>query len=224
MRIGELAKKSGCHLETIRYYERIGLMPSPPRSLSGYRQYTVTDVERLNFTVGSRALGFHLDEVRSLRRLASESALSCAEVDAMAREHLAQVKDKQRELASLASELQAMIGACGQGSRAQCTILRSLSHRPSFGKRRLRESLPTGHLGSNYRGLDWLLSPQSPSHDVIGMAKFSKRPIGQMHGSPGKFPPLKPGSGVANASADGSRPASGSGRRLGRISPDACLR
>src|SRR5579875_2237715 len=100
MRIGELAKKTGCHLETIRYYERIGLMPSPPRSLSGYRQYTVADMERLNFIVGSRALGFHLDEVRSLLRLASESALSCADVDVMAREHLAQVKEKQRELAS----------------------------------------------------------------------------------------------------------------------------
>jgi MerR family mercuric resistance operon transcriptional regulator len=140
MRVGELAKKTGCHLETIRYYERIGLMPSPPRSLSGYRQYTTEDVERLNFIVGSRALGFHLDEVRSLLRLASEPTLSCAEVDTLAREHLSQINDKQRELAALASELQAMIEACGQASRGQCTVLRSLGRCVTFTKRRLRDS------------------------------------------------------------------------------------
>lgn len=142
MRIGELAKKTGCHLETIRYYERIGLMPAPERSLSGYRQYSTADVGRLNFIMGSRALGFHLEEVRSLLRLASESTLSYADVDAMARQHLAQVEEKQRELGALASELQAMIGACDQGSRAQCTILRSLSRRVS--SKRLRDSALLG--------------------------------------------------------------------------------
>ena len=148
MRIGELAKRTGCHLETIRYYERIGLLREPERSLSGYRQYTLADVERLNFIVGSRSLGFHLDEVRSLLRLASESTLPCADVDAIAREHLAQVKDKQRELAALASELQGMIKACGQGTRAHCTILRSLSHRSHAGRKRLSERpFPDGEVG-----------------------------------------------------------------------------
>lgn len=148
MRIGELAKKTGCHLETIRYYERIGLLREPERSLSGYRQYTSADVERVNFIVGSRALGFHLDEVRSLLRLASESTLSCADVDIIAREHLAQVKEKQHELAALASELQAMIKACGQSTRENCTILRSLSHRSHAGSKRLRErSFPDGEIG-----------------------------------------------------------------------------
>lgn len=127
MRISDLAKRTGCHLETVRYYERIGLLPEPDRSTAGYRQYGAADVERLHFIVRSRALGFHLDEVRSLLTLASESTLSCREVDALARDHLAQVEAKQRELAVLATELRRMIDTCHKDTRETCTILRSLS-------------------------------------------------------------------------------------------------
>ncbi|HET8555223.1 MAG TPA: heavy metal-responsive transcriptional regulator [Rhodanobacteraceae bacterium] len=127
MRISEFAKKAGCHLETVRYYERIGLLPEPRRSASGYRHYSDVDAERLHFIVRSRALGFHLDEIRSLLTLASESSLPCRDVDALAREHLAQVEAKQRELTRLADELRCMIDACHNNTRETCSILSTLS-------------------------------------------------------------------------------------------------
>ena len=131
MRISELAQQTGCHLETVRYYERIGLLPAPARSPSGYRQYSAADAERLQFIVRSRALGFHLEEIRSLLSLASESALSCQDVDRITRDHLAQVEAKQRQLAMLASELRSMIESCHKDTRATCTILKALSRSPA---------------------------------------------------------------------------------------------
>lgn len=131
MRINELAQRTGCHLETVRYYERIGLLPSPARSPSGYRRYDTADAERLQFIVRSRALGFHLEEIRSLLSLASESARSCQDVDRIARDHLAQVEAKQRELAMLASELRGMIETCHKDTRATCSILKALSRTPA---------------------------------------------------------------------------------------------
>lgn len=127
MRVSDLAKRTGCHLETVRYYERIGLLPEPGRSPAGYRQYGETDIERLHFIVRSRALGFHLDEIKSLMSLASESSLSCQEVDALARNHLVQIEAKQRELAALAEELRRMIDSCHKDTRGTCTILRELA-------------------------------------------------------------------------------------------------
>lgn len=127
VRISELAKASDCHLETVRYYERIGLLSSPLRSGNGYRDYRDSDVERLRFIVRGRALGFSLEEVRSLLTLASCTELSCEQVDAVARNHLAQVEAKQRELAVLATELRRMIDSCHLDTRATCTILQSLS-------------------------------------------------------------------------------------------------
>lgn len=127
MRISDLAKATGCHLETIRYYERIGLLQEPDRSLSGYRVYGQPDVERLQFIVRSRALGFALEEVRSLLALASSTDMSCEDVDIVARAHLEQVEAKQRELAALAAELRTMLDTCHHDTRATCTILQSLA-------------------------------------------------------------------------------------------------
>ncbi len=139
MRISELARRTGCHLETIRYYERIALLPIPARSMAGYRDYTESDAERLGFIVRSRALGFHLDEIRSLLSLAGDSLQPCSEVDVIARAHLAQVEAKQRELASMAAELREMLRACQQGTRATCNILRNLAS-PSHQGRGARRS------------------------------------------------------------------------------------
>ncbi|NMW22945.1 helix-turn-helix domain-containing protein [Rhodanobacter denitrificans] len=127
MRISDLAKATGCHLETVRYYERIGLLPPPVRSNAGYRDYRDSDVERLRFMVRSRALAFSLEEIRSLLTLASHTELSCEQVDGVARTHLAQVEAKQRELAALATELRGMIDICHHDTRATCTILQSLA-------------------------------------------------------------------------------------------------
>ena len=126
MKIGEAASASGCHLETIRYYERIGLMPSPGRTGSGYRDYSQIDVERLRFVTRGRDLGFSLEEIRSLLRLAQDPAMPCSEVDRLARQHLCDIQVRIEDLQRMASELERTIGSCRGGERGQCTILDTL--------------------------------------------------------------------------------------------------
>lgn len=126
MKIGEAAAASGCHLETVRYYERIGLLPKPARTGSGYRAYTEQDVRRLRFITRGRELGFGLDEIRSLLQLSDDPELSCAEVDRIARRHLAEIELRVRELGDMARELQRTITVCRGGERARCAILDAL--------------------------------------------------------------------------------------------------
>ncbi len=126
MKISDAAAASGCHLETIRYYERVGLLPMPGRTRSGYRQYTAADVERLRFVTRGRDLGFSLEQIRSLLQLAEDPALSCAQVDRLAREHLDDIQTRIRDLQRMASELERTIGSCRVGQRGQCTILETL--------------------------------------------------------------------------------------------------
>mgnify|MGYP005754392853 FL=1 len=123
MKIGEVAAASGCHLETIRYYERIGLLPHPTRTQSGYRAYTAQDVDRIRFITHGRDLGFSLDEIRSLLRLTEDPELSCEQVDALARHHLAEIQARQKELRRIARELERTIAGCAGGRRAACAIL-----------------------------------------------------------------------------------------------------
>lgn len=126
MKISEAALASGCHLETIRYYERIGLMRSPDRTGSGYRAYAPADVERLRFITRGRDLGFSLEEIRSLLRLAQDPALSCGEVDQLARQHLIDIQARIADLQRMALELERTIGGCRGGERGACTILETL--------------------------------------------------------------------------------------------------
>lgn len=126
LKIGEAATASGCHLETIRYYERIGLLPPPARTSSGYRAYAKSDVERLRFIARGRDLGFSLEEIRSLLQLAGHDDLSCAEVDRVARAHLADIRTRIADLQRMAGELGRVIDGCGRGRRDQCAILSTL--------------------------------------------------------------------------------------------------
>lgn len=130
MKISEAAASSGCHLETIRYYERVGLLPKPRRTASGYREYSDDEVDRLRFISRSRDLGFSLEEIRSLLRLESDDTLSCGEIDGIARAHLADIRIKLRELSRIARELDRTIGACSGGARGQCSILATLREPP----------------------------------------------------------------------------------------------
>jgi len=132
MKISEAATASGCHLETIRYYERTGLMPSPERTGSGYRSYEQADVERLRFITRGRDLGFSLEEIRSLLRLAQDPNLSCGEVDQLARKHLSDIQARLTDLQRMASELARTVGACHGDERGTCTILESL-RQPTVG-------------------------------------------------------------------------------------------
>jgi len=126
MKIGEAATASGCHLQTIRYYERIGLLPRTVRTDNGYRDYTSEDVDKLRFVTRGRKLGFSLDDIRSLLRLAANSRMSCAEADRVARQHLADVRLRIAELRRMAKELERTVESCAGGSNGTCTILGAL--------------------------------------------------------------------------------------------------
>lgn len=126
MKISEAAALSGCHLETIRYYERVGLMPRPSRTASGYRAYIPQEVDRLRFISRARELGFSLEEIRSLLRLNDDPKMPCVEVDEIARAHLSDVQRKIEELQRMATELQQVIARCVGGDSGQCTILGAL--------------------------------------------------------------------------------------------------
>jgi Cu(I)-responsive transcriptional regulator len=127
MTIGELARKTNSKVETIRYYERIGLLPSPARTAGNYRSYSADHLDRLSFVRRSRDLGFSLDQVRALLDLADQRDRPCDAVDAIAKEHLAEVDRKIADLQALRRELDSMITQCGCGLVAECRIIEALS-------------------------------------------------------------------------------------------------
>jgi DNA-binding transcriptional MerR regulator len=126
--IGELGRATDTKIETIRYYERIGLLPQPPRTGTGkYRSYTRDHLGRLSFVWRSRDLGFTLDQVRVLLDLADQRERDCQAVDAIAQERLADVERKIADLTALRRELQHLIGQCRHGTVAECGIIDALS-------------------------------------------------------------------------------------------------
>ncbi len=125
--IGALAEATATKPETIRYYERIGLLPAPARSAANYRHYTAHDRKRLAFIRKSRALGFTLEQVRALLHLTDHREQSCAEVDRLARDHVQAIESKIAELTALGDELRGLIAQCRRGTISECRILEALS-------------------------------------------------------------------------------------------------
>jgi Cu(I)-responsive transcriptional regulator len=125
--IGQIARDAGIKVQTIRYYEQIGLIPPARRSSGNQRQYTPTHLELLKFIRHSRALGFSLDEVRELLTLREAPQRPCDEVDEIARRHLLDVEQKIAQLVSLQGELNNMIGQCAGGTVSSCRIIEVLS-------------------------------------------------------------------------------------------------
>lgn len=125
--IGKLAKATGTKVETIRYYESIGLLAQPARTKSNYRAYSAHHLARLSFIRRARALGFSIDQVRELLKLADQKNISCEAVDAIAREHLAEIDRKLRDLNTLRSELSSVIVQCGHGTISDCRIIETLA-------------------------------------------------------------------------------------------------
>ena len=124
--IGALSKGTGCHIETIRYYERIGLMPKPPRSPGGHRLYEEDHLRRLTFIRRSRELGFTLEEVRGLLRLVDGGSYTCAEVKTLTLDHAAEVRRKVADLRKLERVLEAMAAECDGGEVPECPIIDAL--------------------------------------------------------------------------------------------------
>ncbi len=124
--IGSLSKGTGCKIETIRYYERIGLLPEPPRSQGGHRLYEEEHLKRLTFIRRSRQLGFTLHEVRGLLRLVDGGEYSCAEVKALTLDHVAEVRRKLADLRKVKRVLEAMAAECDGGEVPECPIIDAL--------------------------------------------------------------------------------------------------
>ena len=131
MLIGELARLTNTKVETIRYYEREGLLPAPERTPGNYRSYGEAHLKRLSFIRRARNLGFSLEQVIALLELADGRERSCEAVDHLAQEHLAAIDTKIADLTALRRELGDLIGQCRRGTIADCRILDALAPRPS---------------------------------------------------------------------------------------------
>ena len=125
--IGDLARATATKVVTVRYYERIGLLPAPARTSGNYRAYGPDHLNRLSFVRRARDLGFSIEQVRELLGLSDDRDRSCEAVDAIAREHLREVERKIADLAALRRELDGLIGQCGRGTVAECRIIEALS-------------------------------------------------------------------------------------------------
>jgi Cu(I)-responsive transcriptional regulator len=127
LNIGDLGKATGTKVETIRYYERIGLLPKPARTAGNYRVYGEDALGWLSFIRRARDLGFTIEQVRELMALSHQGERSCAAVDAIARTHLNEVKRKLGDLRALERELTALIDQCTHETIAECRIIEALA-------------------------------------------------------------------------------------------------
>jgi Cd(II)/Pb(II)-responsive transcriptional regulator len=127
MKIGKLAERSGCLVETIRYYERIGLLMPPERAANNYRTYTERHAERLSFIRHCRALDMTLDEIRVLLDLRDHPQQECAGVNDLLDKHIGHVVERIRALTALETQLRKLRGRCvATDTTSACAILRAL--------------------------------------------------------------------------------------------------
>jgi MerR family mercuric resistance operon transcriptional regulator len=124
--IGELSRRTGCNIETVRYYERIGLLPKPSRR-GTYRYYENKDVKRLAFVRRARELGFTLDEIRALLTLSTGGQENCADVREIAAMHLSAIRTKIVDLRAMERALAQAVRSCDAGGMAECPVISALS-------------------------------------------------------------------------------------------------
>ena len=124
--IGQLSKRTGCNIETIRFYEREGLLPSPPRTAGGHRLYAKGHLKRLNFVCRGRQLGFTLQEVRELLELVDGGDFTCEEVHGITVAHLQSVQSKIADLRRLERALKKMADECTGETIPECPIVDTL--------------------------------------------------------------------------------------------------
>lgn len=124
--IGALSKHTGCNIETIRYYEREGLMPDPPRTAGGHRLYEQEHIKRLTFIRRSRELGFTLEEVRGLLQIVDGGHYTCAEVKTITLDHLSEIRAKLTDLRKLERALKELAAKCTGDETPQCPVIDAL--------------------------------------------------------------------------------------------------
>jgi MerR family transcriptional regulator, mercuric resistance operon regulatory protein len=127
LRRTDLARATGCNLETIRYYETVGILPPPARTDAGHRTYGTSDVQRLRFVLRARELGFSLDDVRGLLGLGDGALRTCAEVREKTEAHLTDVRAKIADLQRIEAVLSRTAALCGGGDRPECPVLEAIA-------------------------------------------------------------------------------------------------
>lgn len=150
MKIGELANITDVPVETIRYYEKIGLLPEPNRDPNGYRAYRNSHLDRLLFIKRCRSLDMAQDEIRELIRLSETPEADCQEVNALLARHLTHVRERLEELAGLEKNLQQLQKACSEaGTVQECGIIDELSSEIEGLKS--RNSSPENHVPGTHK-------------------------------------------------------------------------
>lgn len=124
--IGKVADRTGCHIETIRYYEKEGLLPEPPRSSGGHRLYSQNLVERLIFVRRARELGFSILQIKQLHSIVDGEHVSCESVKSIADEHLEEISSKITDLTKMQSILQKLSQQCSGKDVPECPIISAL--------------------------------------------------------------------------------------------------
>ncbi|AMN42941.1 MerR family transcriptional regulator [Rhodoplanes sp. Z2-YC6860] len=141
--IGELSRRTGVKVPTIRYYEQVRLLPAPPRTAGHQRRYGPAEVTRLNFIRHARELGFEIEAVRELLALSSRPDQSCDRIDRLARRHMLEVERRIFQLEALRTELRRMLSACSRGRVCECRVIEALSApAPSRAPARKRRKSP----------------------------------------------------------------------------------
>jgi DNA-binding transcriptional MerR regulator len=138
--IGEVAKRTGLKVPTIRYYEQIGLLPPLPRSEGNRRCYRDSDVRRLVFVRHARELGFEVEAIRTLLTLQDQPENSCGQIDALVGEHLEAIDSRIQRLVALRQELQHILARCRGGRVAECRVIESISNCEDHPKTRISPS------------------------------------------------------------------------------------
>jgi MerR family copper efflux transcriptional regulator len=129
--IGQLARRAGVGIETVRFYERQGLLPKPPRTPSGYRQYSADALGRLAFIGRAKALGFALREIAELLVLDASREATCDDVKRKAQAKLAETEAQLAELTRVRNTLKDLVSACAGGPAGTCPVLLNLKGEPS---------------------------------------------------------------------------------------------
>ncbi|MGH9674251.1 MAG: MerR family transcriptional regulator [Bryobacteraceae bacterium] len=130
---GEVAKRAGVNLQTIRYYQRRGLLPEPPRSASGYRYFTEDAIRRVRFIKRGQELGFSLDELNDLLALRVRTGATCSDVRQRAEAKIADIDERMRALRTMRTALKRLAENCtGRGPVSECPILESMNPKDVF--------------------------------------------------------------------------------------------
>ena len=135
--IGWLASQTNCKIQTIRYYEQVGLLKLPPRSQGGHRHFGEAALKRLSFILRARQLGFSLDTVRALLTLADGEGRTCEEVHQIAASHLEDVRAKQTNLEVMEKVLAEMVLRCADGTLPECPLIEELFDVPAGGGKKI---------------------------------------------------------------------------------------